>query len=89
MHRHRWITVERIGRVVTQRCRRCGRTRTRVQGAVREYARTPISRCPSAPRNGSEVATAPHRSNSGESCAPQKTKAVPHRTSNTPRRRSA
>lgn len=31
MHlRHKWITVETIGKVVTQRCSVCGTTRTRV-----------------------------------------------------------
>lgn len=31
MHlRHRWVTYEQIGLVVTQRCRTCGKTRTRV-----------------------------------------------------------
>jgi hypothetical protein len=29
--RHRWRTVERIGRVVTQQCAVCQRTRTRVR----------------------------------------------------------
>lgn len=28
--RHWWATVERIGRVITQRCQVCGATRTRV-----------------------------------------------------------
>ncbi|GGK72491.1 hypothetical protein Sme01_08090 [Sphaerisporangium melleum] len=28
--RHRWETIETIGRVVTQRCAVCGRTRVRV-----------------------------------------------------------
>lgn len=83
MHIHRWVTVEQIGRVVTQRCRRCGKTRTRVRGAVREYARTSTPRRPDALESGSEAATAPHRSNAGGSCAPQKAKAVRHRTSNT------
>ncbi|MGW6502943.1 hypothetical protein [Nonomuraea angiospora] len=27
--RHRWVTVEQIGRVITQRCW-CGKTRTRI-----------------------------------------------------------
>lgn len=32
MHlRHRWQTIEQIGRIATQRCRICQRTRTRVQ----------------------------------------------------------
>lgn len=34
MHRHRWVLVEQIGRVVTERCTVCQRTRTRVRGAV-------------------------------------------------------
>lgn len=29
--RHRWIPVEQIGHVVTERCRTCGRTRTRIR----------------------------------------------------------
>jgi hypothetical protein len=29
--KHRWVTVERIGRVVTQRCTTCGAARTRVR----------------------------------------------------------
>ncbi|MEO3812199.1 hypothetical protein ABGB17_24650 [Sphaerisporangium sp. B11E5] len=29
--RHRWETIEAIGRVVTQRCEVCGKTRVRVR----------------------------------------------------------
>ena len=32
MHFHKWVAVERIGDIVTYRCARCGRTRTRVNG---------------------------------------------------------
>ncbi|MER5646729.1 hypothetical protein [Streptosporangium sp. NPDC002524] len=36
MHlRHKWEIVETIGRVVTQRCSVCGRTRVRVISATR------------------------------------------------------
>lgn len=38
MHRHRWVLVEQIGRVVTERCTVCQRTRTRVRGAVADSA---------------------------------------------------
>ncbi|MBB5131033.1 hypothetical protein HNP84_000739 [Thermocatellispora tengchongensis] len=32
MHlRHKWETIEVIGRVITQRCVRCGKTRVRVK----------------------------------------------------------
>lgn len=27
---HHWIEIERIGRIVTERCDRCDKTRTRV-----------------------------------------------------------
>ncbi|MCP2349954.1 hypothetical protein HD595_006076 [Nonomuraea roseoviolacea subsp. carminata] len=29
--RHRWVTVEAIGRVITQRCQVCWKTRVRVR----------------------------------------------------------
>lgn len=31
MHFHRWRTIERIGRVVTQQCTKCHKIRTRVR----------------------------------------------------------
>jgi hypothetical protein len=31
IHIHRWVVIERIGRVITQQCARCPKTRTRVQ----------------------------------------------------------
>ncbi|GAA3415271.1 hypothetical protein [Streptosporangium vulgare] len=40
MHlRHKWEIIETIGRVVTQRCSVCGRTRVRVVSAVRDAVR--------------------------------------------------
>lgn len=72
MHIHRWITVERIGRVVTQRCSRCGRIRTRVRGAVSDSPGSGIPECRGAPENGSAARTAPPRSKAGD--------AVQHRT---------
>ncbi|WP_329083930.1 MULTISPECIES: hypothetical protein [unclassified Streptosporangium] len=36
MHlRHKWEIIETIGRVVTQRCSVCGRTRVRVISVIR------------------------------------------------------
>ncbi len=29
--RHRWVTIEEIGRVMTQRCELCGKTRVRIR----------------------------------------------------------
>lgn len=31
---HRWTVVERIGRIVTEQCAVCRRTRTRVRAAL-------------------------------------------------------
>jgi hypothetical protein len=35
MHLHKWVVVEAIGRVVTEQCTVCYRTRTRVRGSGR------------------------------------------------------
>ncbi|SDH69491.1 hypothetical protein SAMN05421505_120109 [Sinosporangium album] len=33
LHRHQWIDVDQVGRIVTQRCSRCGTTRLRIRSA--------------------------------------------------------
>lgn len=42
MHLHQWVELERIGRVVTERCTVCQRTRTRVRGAVSASPERPV-----------------------------------------------
>lgn len=59
MHRHRWVVVERIGRVVTERCEVCSKTRTRVRGPVGASAGRPVAGCPDDPMKRSGAATAP------------------------------
>jgi hypothetical protein len=73
MHlRHRWVEIERIGAVVTYRCQKCPKTKTRLRGPVRQSEPTPTPDYPTRPENGSAGATAARRRIDGD--------AVPHRT---------
>lgn len=76
MHlRHRWVEVEQIGRVVTERCTVCLRTRTRLRGPVRDSPGFGVQRPVTDPENGSTAATGAPTPLSADL-----RNAVPHRT---------